>query len=148
MYRQLTILFALLLVASGPMAHAQSIAASQGVGGSSFTCEPVLGPSIPGEDSFCTCQGVNDCTLMAKSGVCKAIAKKDDTVCVDNSCTCTLGGSRISPGDGLRPESEAPATRNAPKVRDHRTRDRAPAAGKAKEPVRRDHRDDAVVPMN
>lgn len=146
MYRLPTILFILLLAVAGPTARAQSIAVPQGVGGNSFNCETTESDGV-----LCSCEGVRDCTIMAKSGVCDGKdGRKDDTGCNPalGFCNCTLGGARVTLGPDLRPKADAAATRNAPKVRDHRTRDRAPAAGKAKEPVRRDHRDDAVVPMN
>lgn len=150
MHRLPTLFFASLMIVFGPTVSAAT-AAPQGAGGASFTCEPALGPAIPGEASFCVCHGVNDCTVMADSGVCKGVGKKkNDTVCVDTqgSCTCTLGGSRVSPGQARRPDAQTPATRNAPKVRDHRTGDREPAADEAKAPVRRDHRDEAPPPRN
>lgn len=145
MYRLPTILFTLLLATSGPMAHAQSMVAPQGMGGTSFTCLPEHGNR--GGQTLCTCYGLSDCLSMVKSGVCKADNKVDDTECDDSvdSCICTMGGARILPGHELRPKAEAaPATRNAPKVRDHRTRDRVPAAGEARKPVPRDHRDETA----
>lgn len=147
MYRSLTIVLALLMTASGPMARAQSIAASQGVGGTSFSCNPSEGFGKP---TICSCDGLTDCNLMTRSGVCKATGSKaDDTKCDDfvGTCTCTLGGARISPGNDSRPEADAPGT-HAPKVRDHRARDRVPAAVEAKAPVRRDHRDDEAAPID
>jgi len=94
----------------------------------------------------CQCPGVHNCSVRAKSGVCKGDDhRKDDPLCDDRSGVreCTLGGARISPGPDLRPKAQAPGTRNAPEVRDHRTRGSAPAVGAAEKPVRRDHRDEA-----
>lgn len=128
--------FASLLIVSAPIAGAQSSAVPQGVGGTSFTCETTESDGI-----LCSCEGARDCTIMAKSGVCDGDdGRKDDTSCAPalDICNCTLGGARVTPGPDLRPKAEAPATHNAPKVRDHRTRGRAPTVHPAEKPVRHD----------
>lgn len=127
---------AFLLAVTSVNAPAQSRALQPGVGGTSFSCETTESDGV-----LCSCEGVQDCTIMAKSGVCDAgEGKKDDTGCAPalGICNCTLGGARVSPGPELRPQAVTPATHNAPKVRDHRSRARAPTASPAAKAVRRD----------
>lgn len=140
MYRLSLLLMTLLLITPPSPARAQVVPGPQGVGGTSFSCETSGSGSVE-NPTQCHCKGVLDCSVMAKSGVCKGVApKKDNTRCDDTSgrCDCTLGGARVGPGTDLRPVAVAPATRNAPKVRDHRTRGRAPTPSPATKPVRRD----------
>lgn len=127
MHRFLWTILVLALAGSAPALRAQ---VPQGAGGNAFTC--TVDSNTAGNPTICSCSGVSDCSKMA--GVCKGSdIKTDDTLCDDEFglCSCTMGGSRVSPGLDIRPKAEAPASRNAPKepnVRDHR---RTPATTRA-----------------
>lgn len=120
--------------------HAQ---ATQGAGGTSYSCGADTDDLVAGSQ-ICTCSGFADCTSMANSGICGGLGNRTtvDTKCNEETgdCWCSEGGvgtGRDTPIRDRRPNAVAAPTRNAPrdpKTRDHRPTSTAPRANQ------RDHR--------